>query len=102
MAGISNEIGKQLQLRSTEPYPKPQTVTLMTVHGAKDRGHPALLSEPPEGRRERGMERRNSFVAITRAKESVVLSRASRYRGCPKQPFRFRVETGLVQPSFPL
>jgi DNA helicase-2/ATP-dependent DNA helicase PcrA len=40
-------------------------------------------------------ERRNCFVAITRAKESLVLSRAERYRGWVKAPSPFLVEMGL-------
>ena len=42
-------------------------------------------------------ERRNCFVAITRAKESLILSRAERYRGWQKQPSRFLVEMELAQ-----
>jgi len=43
---IANHVGRaapidqflqELQLRSKEPSPKPNTVTLMTIHGAKDR-----------------------------------------------------------------
>ncbi|MFZ5719118.1 MAG: 3'-5' exonuclease [Pseudomonadota bacterium] len=41
-------------------------------------------------------ERRNCFVAITRAKECLVLSRAETYRGWRKAPSRFLVEMGLA------
>ena len=122
--GISNDIYRhygrnvaidqfmqELQLRSKEPSPKPQTVTLMTVHGAKGREFDFVyvvgLAEdimPSFQSRQKGdnspemeEERRNCFVAITRAKESLILSRASSYRGYPKQPSRFLVEMGLVQ-----
>lgn len=102
---------QELQLRSKEPTPKPQTVTLMTVHGAKGREFDFVyligLAEdilPSFQSRQKGdtsvemeEERRNCFVAITRAKESLVLSRAGSYRGYSKKPSRFLVEMGLIQ-----
>lgn len=121
---ISNDIGKhfgrnitldeflqQLQLRSKEPSPQPNTVTLMTVHGAKGREFdfvyliglaedilPSFQSrQKGDGSAEMEEERRNCFVAITRAKESLILSRAITYRGWEKQPSRFLVEMGLAQ-----
>jgi len=33
----SEQFLQELQLRSKEPTPKPDTVTLMTIHGAKGR-----------------------------------------------------------------
>lgn len=121
---ISSDIGKhfgrnitldeflqQLQLRSKEPSPQPNTVTLMTVHGAKGREFdfvyliglaedilPSFQSrQKGDGSPEMEEERRNCFVAITRAKESLILSRANTYRGWKKQPSRFLVEMGLDQ-----
>lgn len=121
---ISNDIGKhfgrnitldeflqQLQLRSKDPSPQPNTVALMTVHGAKGREFdfvyliglaedilPSFQSrQKGDGSPEMEEERRNCFVAITRAKESLILSRANTYRGWRKQPSRFLVEMGLVQ-----
>jgi DNA helicase-2/ATP-dependent DNA helicase PcrA len=41
-------------------------------------------------------ERRNCFVAITRTKEALTLSWASRYRGYIKRPSRFLREMGFV------
>lgn len=104
---------QELQLRSKEPSPKPDTVTLMTVHGAKGREFDFVyvigLAEdimPSFQSRQKGdsspemeEERRNCFVAITRAKESLILSRAGSYRGYPKQASRFLVEMGFVQPK---
>ena len=104
---------QELQLRSKEPSPKPDTVTLMTVHGAKGREFDFVyligLAEdtmPSFQSRQKGdsspemeEERRNCFVAITRAKESLILSRAGSYRGYAKQPSRFLVEMGFVQPA---
>lgn len=116
---IASHIGKnapldqflqELQLRSKEPTPKPETVTLMTIHGAKGKEFDLVyvigLAEdvmPSYQSRQKGdhspemeEERRNCFVAITRAKERLVLSRAERYRGWPKEPSRFLVEMELV------
>ena len=104
---------QQLQLRSKEPPPKPDTVALMTIHGAKGREFDTVyvigLAEdmmPSYHSRQTGddspemeEERRNCFVAITRAKERLILSRAERYRGWQKQPSRFLVEMGLAQSS---
>jgi DNA helicase-2/ATP-dependent DNA helicase PcrA len=101
---------QELQLRSKEPTPKPETVTLMTIHGAKGREFDFVyvigLAEdviPSFQSRQKGdrspemeEERRNCFVAITRTKECLVLSRAERYKGWQKQPSRFLVEMGLV------
>lgn len=117
---ISSHIGKsgtlerflqELQLRSKEPSPKPHTVTLMTIHAAKGREYDyvyvlALAEDimPSFQSRRRGdrsaqmeEERRNCFVAITRAKECLVLSRAERYAGWEKEPSRFLVEMGLLE-----
>ena len=102
---------QQLQMRSKEPSPVPGTVALITVHGAKGREFDIVyligLAEdimPSYQSRQKGdnspemeEERRNCFVAITRAKESLILSRAERYRGWQKQPSRFLVEMELAQ-----
>jgi DNA helicase II / ATP-dependent DNA helicase PcrA len=102
---------QELQLRSKEPSPKHGTVTLMTVHGAKGREFECVylvgLAEdvlPSFQSQQKGdkspemeEERRNCFVAITRAKECLILSRANRYRGWQKVPSRFLVEMGLAR-----
>lgn len=101
---------QELQLRSKEPTPKPDTVTLMTIHGAKGREFdivyaiglaedvmPSFQSKQKGDRSpEMEEERRNCFVAITRTKECLILSRAQRYRGWRKQPSRFLVEMQLI------
>jgi DNA helicase-2/ATP-dependent DNA helicase PcrA len=46
--------------------------------------------------RELQEERRNCFVAITRAQESLTLTYAGKYWGWPKAPSRFLSEMGLV------
>jgi DNA helicase-2/ATP-dependent DNA helicase PcrA len=119
---IASHIGKgapleqflqELQLRSKEPAPKPHSVTLMTIHGAKGREFervyviglaedimPSFQSrQKGDGSPEMEEERRNCFVAITRTKECLVLSRAKSYRGWKKAPSRFLVEMGLVESS---
>ena len=120
---LSNDIGRtagrkigldqflqELQLRSKEPSPKPETVNLMTVHGAKGREFDYVyvigLAEdvlPSYQSRQKGdkspemeEERRNCFVAITRTKECLILSRADRYRNWRKSPSRFLVEMGFA------
>lgn len=118
-SGIARHLGRdapldqflqELQLRSKEPTPKPGTVALMTVHGAKGREFDYVyvvgLAEdvmPSYQSRKQGdnspemeEERRNCFVAITRTKECLVLSRADNYRGWKKAPSRFLVEMDLV------
>lgn len=121
---IAGHIGKgapldqflqELQLRSKEPSPKPNTVTLMTIHGAKGREFDFVyvigLAEdvmPSFQSRQKGdrspemeEERRNCFVAITRTKECLVLSCAERYRGWRKEPSRFLVEMELLGENDP-
>ena len=101
---------QELQLRSKEPTPRPKTVTLMTIHGAKGQEFdfvyviglaedilPSFHSKKKDERSpEMEEERRNCFVAITRTKECLVLSRAESYRGWSKQPSRFLTEMQLV------
>ncbi len=116
---ITRHIGKgapldqflqELQLRSKEASPKPDSVTLMTVHGAKGREFdnvyviglaedvlPSFQSKQKgDASAEMEEERRNCFVAITRTKERLVLSRADKYRNWTKAPSRFLVEMGLA------
>ena len=106
-----NQFLQQLQLRSKEPSPDPESVTLMTIHAAKglqfDIVYVIGLAEeimPSYQSLKKGdhspemeEERRNCFVAITRAKERLVLSRAGLYSGYTKEPSRFLVEMGLAR-----
>ncbi len=101
---------QELQLRSKEPPVDPDAVTLMTVHASKGREFdvvyllgmaedqlPSYQSKlKGDESAEMEEERRNCFVAITRAKEILVLSRAARYRGWSKAPSRFLHEMGLT------
>jgi DNA helicase-2/ATP-dependent DNA helicase PcrA len=101
---------QELQMRSKEPVLGPNTVTLMTIHGAKGKefDHVYLIGMvedelPSFQSRKRGddspemeEERRNCFVAITRAIKTLTLSYAAEYRGWPKKPSRFLFEMKLL------
>jgi DNA helicase II / ATP-dependent DNA helicase PcrA len=108
------DLGEFLQglaLRPKEPPPDPTAVSLLTVHGAKglefthvwivglaESVLPSWQSLKPNARpAELEEERRNCFVAITRTKETLVLSRAKEYRGWIKTPSRFIDEMGLSE-----
>ena len=100
---------QELDMRSKEPAMAPGTVYLATIHGAK--GHefetvyligmaeeilPSWHSiRKGDGGAEIEEERRACFVAITRARERLILSRARVYRGWPKSPSRFLAEMGV-------
>jgi len=100
---------QELALRSKEPSPLRDTVTLMTIHAAKGREFdfvyvigmaedvmPSFQSRRRgDGSPEMEEERRSCFVAITRTKEALTLSWADRYRGYLKQPSRFLGEMNL-------
>ena len=101
---------QEMELRSKEPTPAAGTVALGTVHGAKglefDRVYLIGLAEevfPSWHSVKRGSssavieeERRNCFVAITRTKRRLILSRARSYRGWLKRPSRFLEEMNLI------
>jgi len=102
---------QELQMHSKEPSPKPNTVILMTIHGAKgkefdhvyliglvDDELPSFQSKQKGGKSpEMEEERRNCFVAITRTIKTLTLSYAEKYRGWPKEPSRFLFEMGLLR-----
>ncbi len=101
---------QELALRSKEPIPQQGSVSLSTIHGAKglefDRVYLIGLAEEvlPSWHSVRKAigsaaleeERRGCFVAITRTKRYLILSRANSYRGRPKNPSRFLNEMGLL------
>ena len=101
---------QELQLRSKEPVPAPGTVSLTTIHGAKGLAFDTVyligLAEgvlpswhsvrKGDGSAAIEEERRGCFVAITRTKRRLILSRADRYRGYPKAPSRFLKEMGQL------
>ena len=99
---------QDLQLRSKEPVPTPGAVSLATIHGAKGREFDTVfligLAEEVlpswhsikkgDGSAALEEERRGCFVAITRTKRRLILSRARQYRGWMKPPSRFLEEMG--------
>ncbi len=101
---------QEMELRSKEPPSAPGAVSLSTIHGAKglefDRVYLIGLAEEvlPSWHSITGgnggaaieEERRSCFVAITRTRQRLVLSRAERYKGRPKTPSRFLREMGLT------
>jgi DNA helicase-2/ATP-dependent DNA helicase PcrA len=103
------ELLQGLALRPKEPPPDPDAVSLSTIHAAKglEFDHvwlvgmaetvlPSWQSLQPNARpQELEEERRNCFVAITRTRQTLVLSRANKYRGWRKEPSRFLAEMGL-------
>ncbi|MBI5050307.1 MAG: ATP-dependent helicase, partial [Nitrospirae bacterium] len=104
---------QELQMHSKEAPIKPNTVILMTIHGAKGKEFdhvyiiglvedelPSFQSKQKgEKSPEMEEERRNCFVAITRTIKTLTLSYAERYRGWAKQPSRFLCEMGLLKSS---
>ena len=106
---------QEMELRSKEPVPVPGTVLLMTIHGAKglefetvyligmaEEVLPSWHSvKKGDGSAAIEEERRGCFVAITRTRKRLVLSRARQYRGWPKDPSRFLQEMGCLDESIP-
>lgn len=104
---------QELQMHSKDLPPRPDTVVLMTIHGAKGKefDHVYLVGlvddELPSFQSKRKgdkspemeEERRNCFVAITRTIKTLTLSYAKRYKGWPKEPSRFLFEMGLLNTS---
>jgi len=100
----------ELQMHSKESKIKPDTVVLMSIHGAKGKefDHVYLVGLvedelPSFQSKQKGdkspemeEERRNCFVAITRTIKTLTLSYAEKYRGWNKTPSRFLIEMGLI------
>jgi DNA helicase-2/ATP-dependent DNA helicase PcrA len=101
---------QELQMHSKEPSTDPNTVVLMTIHGAKGKefDHVYLIGlvddelpsfqskQKGDDSPEMEEERRNCFVAITRTIKTLTLSYAEKYRGWPKKPSRFLFEMRLL------
>ena len=102
---------QELEMRSKEPVPVPGSVSLATIHGAKglefDTVYLVGMAEEilpswhsireRDGSAALEEERRGCFVAITRTKRCLILSRARQYKGWQKEPSRFLVEMGFLQ-----
>ena len=100
----------ELDLRPIVAEPKGDEVRCLTIHQAKGKGfrhvyliavvEDVLPSYHAKKNGENGAqieeERRNCFVAITRASETLTLTCARSYYGWPKAPSRFLKEMGLL------
>ena len=100
---------QQMDLSSKSPPTPPNAIRCMTVHGAKglEFGHVYLIGMAQEvfpfyralqaGQASTQVEeeRRSCFVAITRAQETLTLTRAPSYYGHWKAPSQFLSEMGL-------
>lgn len=105
-----SEVVQGLSLRSKEPLRDPHSVVLLTVHMAKGLEFDSVFvigladGEMPSWQSvkmgdtsaEMEEERRNCFVAITRTRGTLTLSRAKSYRGYVKKPSRFLGEMSLL------
>ena len=104
------ELLQGIALRPKEPPADPGAVSLLTIHAAKglefDRVWVIGLAETilPSWQSLQGKakpaeleeERRNCFVAITRTRQTLVLTRSENYNGWKKEPSRFLAEMGLI------
>ena len=91
---------------------EPGAVTLTAIHGNKGRefdtvyliglaedilpSYRSIKREADNGGAGIDEERRECFMAITGARQRVILSRARRYRGWEKEPSRFLAEMGYL------
>lgn len=104
-----DELLQGIALRPKEPPPDSNAVRLLTIHAAKGLEFenvwlvgvaesilPSWQSLKPDAQpAELEEERRNFFVAITRARKRLLLSHANQYRGWVRQPSRFIAEMNL-------
>jgi DNA helicase-2/ATP-dependent DNA helicase PcrA len=102
---------QEIQLHSKETPPDKDTVVLMTIHSSKGKefDHVYLVGLvddelPSYQSKQKGdfspemeEERRNCFVAITRARKTLTLSYYEKYRGWTKKPSRFLFEMGIIE-----
>ena len=107
---------QELDLRSVTEEPGPEQVRCMTIHQAKGKEfeHVYLVGlaedQLPSHYAKNGggngpkieEERRNCFVAITRASQTLTLTYARSYFGWDKSPSRFLSEMALVARTIPL
>jgi DNA helicase II / ATP-dependent DNA helicase PcrA len=104
---------QEMDLAPKVPPPPPNATRCLTIHTAKglEFAHVYLVGlvedqlpsfqavkKGPQSR-ELQEERRNCFVAITRAQLSLTLTYAGRYSGWQRSPSRFLFEMGLLERS---
>lgn len=101
---------QELDLRSKAPTPPENAIPCFTIHASKgmEFDHVYLVGMVEDqlpswaairkGDNSRNMqeERRNCFVAITRAQETLSLTYSSRVQGWEKKPSRFLFEMGIL------
>jgi DNA helicase-2/ATP-dependent DNA helicase PcrA len=101
---------QELDLRSKAPVPNEGAIPCFTIHASKgmEFGHVYLTAlvedqlpswaatKKGDDSREMQEERRNCFVAVTRAQKSLTLTYANRVFGWTKEPSRFLSEMNLV------
>jgi DNA helicase-2/ATP-dependent DNA helicase PcrA len=101
---------QEMDLASKSPPPPPDAVRCLTIHSSKgmEFAHVYVVGLAEDqlpsfqavkkgaDSRELQEERRNCFVAITRAQESLTLTYAGAYWGWAKRPSRFLEEMGLL------
>jgi len=101
---------QELDLRSKSPPPPKDAIPCFTIHASKgmEFDHVYLVGmvedqlpswaalKKGDESREMQEERRNCFVAITRAQETLTLTYAARVQGWAKQPSRFLREMGAI------
>ncbi len=104
---------QELDLRSKTPAPPEDAVPCFTIHSSKgmEFDHVYLIGmvedqlpswaavKKGDESREMREERRNCFVAITRAQETLSLSCSSQIQGWEKNPSRFLYEMGVLEPG---
>lgn len=102
---------QDFELRSGAPEPEPGQVQCLTIFQAKGKGFanvyvlglaedlmPSFYAKGGRDEERRiEEERRICFVAITRASETLTLTRARSYFGWRKAPSRFLAEMGLIE-----
>ena len=103
-----NQFLQELDLSSKASLPANDDVQCLTIHSAKGKEfqHVYLVGLAEDqlpsyhairnGDRDIEEERRNCFVAITRAQASLTLTCAESYFGWSKKPSRFLQEMGLI------
>ena len=99
----------ELDLTSKTPPPPPESIPCFTIHASKgmEFGHVYLMGlvedqlpswaavKKGDESLEMQEERRNCFVAITRAQESLTITYSAQVFGWTKQPSRFLREMGI-------
>jgi len=102
---------QELDLRSKSPTPPKDGIPCFTIHASKglEFDHVYLLGlvedqlpswaavKKGDESHEMREERRNCFVAITRAQETLTLTYSNRVQGWQKRPSRFIREMGLLE-----